>query len=319
MKTRFLPAVLLGLSLGVAIPATVADAVQTAPAATVSQLPKTIAEWQKEMFKHAEAVFSDLLKDAQTADEKVELNKDKAAVLAAIRKAASAAARLNEARLAYYEASFSRAEDKKAKMMMSEAPVFAEQIFPIDANMLSMLTLWLPEEAHGEESGACNLRAPAIAQDAGAGRPSDPAPKMAYRAALQVSITEHLLDRVAKSIADSYSANPQDVQMVMDPMGDPCSGIMWEKSGNKITLADQANRKKIGELFAATESAWQAYRKAMLGLICPAHRFYGTAFPLNNSVLDSTLLDGRDQFLGSIARGFTVIEEPEADSDAEEE
>ncbi len=318
MKTRYLPTVLLGLSLGFALPLTAADAAKASPVAAAQQMPKVIAQWQKEMVKHADVVFADLLKDAQTDDEKAELNKDKQDVLAAIQTAATAAARLNESRVAYYESSFSRAGDKKAKML-AEAPVFAEQIFPADANMLSMLTLWLPEEAHGEESGACNLRAPAIAQDAGAIRPSDPAPKMAYRVAMQVSITEHLLDRVAKSIADSYSANPEDAEMVMDPMGDPCTGVMWEKDGDKITPADEANRKKIGELFAATESAWKAYRKAMLELICPAHRFYGTAFALNNSVLDTVLLDGRDQFLGSIARGFEEAEEPEADSAAEEE
>ncbi len=313
MKIHYLSAVQMGLTLGLAMPVSAADAAKPAPAA-VAQMPANIAAWQNEMVNQANVVFADLLKEAETADEKAELEKSKKDVLAAIAKAADAAVRLNDARQAYYEAAFSRAGEKKADMMKA-APVFAEDAFPADADMLSLVGMWLPEEARGEEDGACNLRAPAIAQDAGAIRPADTAPMMAYRAALQVHFTEQLLDRVAKSIADSYTENPEDADMVMNPVGDPCTGVLWEKAGDKITPADAANRKKLGELFAATESAWQAYRKAMLELICPAHLFYGTAFPLNNSSLDATLLNGRDEFLGTIARGFEESEYADSSED----
>ncbi len=300
MKTRYFPALLLGFALGVAMPAAVA-APQAEMTAAAQVVPGAVAVWQEEMCQHAESVFAELLTLAETADEKAALTADKEKVLSAITRAATAAAALESARRAYFEAAFERAGESR-DAMLADAVSSMENLFAADANMLAALSLWLPEEAGSDEEMNL-LRTPALAMDAAACSASCPPPLVAHRASLAAHFTEQLQDSVARSIAASYSTR-EDV-VPLNPMGDPCSGVMWETDdqGNPTPL-DAARRRKLAESFAATESAWRAYRKAMLELICPVPRFYATAFPLNNSSLDIQLLDGRDRFLGAIAYGF---------------
>ncbi len=270
--------------LSLAAPAAEAPAPAETVSAVAVALPGPVADWQQSMKEQTDAVFAELLAEEGASPE---LEADKAQVLALIDEAARAAAKLHDARRAYFAAAFSRAGQGSAELMAQADALLAES-WKNDTSSLSSFNLWLLSDLN--ESRELSL--PDLLLAIGEGREDEPPALSDYRLALQVELWQGLQQQVVELIAGSYGG-----EAALTPTQDPCTRIEWQED-------EAALRAELGRLFVETETAWAAYARAMQQLICPVPRFHGTAFSSFNSSLMLGLLDSRDKFLAAIARGF---------------